>query len=291
MIPLTERSPCKVNFVLNPLGLRPDGYHELETLFYPVPLFDELTIEAGDPGLVLTCSRPELPIDGSNLVHKAATQFFQSTGLPPAIRIHLEKKLPLAAGLGGGSANAAVTLRLLNQFFGGPLPASTLDAIAARLGSDVNFFLQDGPAIGLGRGERIQPLPAFRLLEGKAMVLFHPGFGVSTPWAFKQLSDFPEARNGRPGRASEVANAFLAGDWPSAAAGLYNGLEQPVLQKFPILRIYQEFFLTSGARAALMSGSGSTTFALFDSPEQARSVLPVFKDRFGPSGWLEVAPL
>ena len=105
------------------------------------------------------------------------------------------------------------------------------------------------------------------------------------------MSDFPEARNGRPGRASEVADAFLAGDWPSAAAGLYNGLEQPVLQKFPILRLYQEFFLASGARAALMSGSGSTTFALFDSPEQARSVLPAFKDRFGPSGWLEVAPL
>ncbi len=288
---LSQRSPCKVNFVLNPLGLRPDGYHELETLFFPVPLFDELTVASGEPGLVLTCSHPGLPVDGSNLVHKAATQFFQATGLSPAIRIHLEKKLPLAAGLGGGSANAAVTLRLLNQFFDFPLEASALDPIAARLGSDVNFFLQDGPAIGLGRGERIQSLPPFRLLEGKAMVLFHPGFGVSTPWTFKQLSDFPEARNGRPGRASEVAKAFLEGDWPAASAGLYNGLEQPVLRKYPILRLYQDFFRETGAKATLMSGSGSTTFALFDSPEQAKAVLPAFKERFGTSGWFEVAPL
>lgn len=293
---LSQLSPCKVNLVLNLLGLRPDGFHELETLFYPVPLFDELSVEsiesdsAPSSEFILTCSSPELPVGPSNLVHRAAAAFFQITGIKSPVRIHLKKKLPLAAGLGGGSANAAVTLRLLNQFFGTPLDFQSLNQIAATLGSDVNFFLQDGPAIGRGRGEQIEPLPAFEILRGKAMVLYHPGFGVSTPWTFQQLADFPTARNGRPGRAMEVAQAFLARNWSSAIGGLYNGLEGPVLRKYPILRIYQEFFLRHGAVATLMSGSGSTTFAIFDHLDQAEAIRPSFTESFGTAGWFQVVP-
>ncbi len=293
---LTQLSPCKVNLVLNLLGLRPDGYHELETLFFPVPLFDELSVETTDsdsvesPTVHLTCSNPQLPVDSSNLVNRAATAFFQTSGIQASIRIHLEKNLPLAAGIGGGSANAAVTLRLLNRLFGAPLDFPALNQIAASLGSDVNFFLQDLPAIGRGRGEQIEPLPSFDILRGKAMVLFHPGFGVSTPWTFKQLGDFPDARNGRPGRAMEVAQSFLAGDWSAAAAGLYNGLEGPVFRKYPILRLYQDFFRQHGAAATLMSGSGSTTFAIFDHPLQAETILPAFIESFGIAGWFKVVP-
>ncbi|HAB17156.1 MAG TPA: 4-(cytidine 5'-diphospho)-2-C-methyl-D-erythritol kinase [Verrucomicrobiota bacterium] len=288
---LVRRSPCKVNFVLNVLGRRPDGFHELETLFFPVPLFDQLHFEPALAGLTLTCSRPELPVDATNLVHQAATKWFAAVRRPPGVRIHLEKRLPLAAGLGAGSANAAITLSALNELFGAPLSLEELHTLAASLGSDVNFFLQPNPALAFGRGERIEPLPKFETLTGRALLLFHPGFGVPTPWAFRELADFPRQRDGKPGRARDAARALLAGELAAATPLWYNALEGPVLRKYPILALYQEFLRAAGAIGTLMCGSGSTTFALFDCEGTAREVVPRFRTEFGEAGWLEVATL
>lgn len=284
-------SPCKVNFLLNILGKRPDGFHELETLFFPVPLHDEISAEASPDGIVLTCSNPTLPVDGTNLVHRAAAKFLETAGTGSGVRLHLEKRLPLAAGLGGGSANAAVTLLVLNELFGHPLAFVQLDAIAATLGSDVNFFLQPNPALAGGRGEQITPVAPFTALEGCAIFLFHPGFGVATPWAFRELARFPEALNGRAGRAAEVAEVFRRGDLPAAGAAIYNSLEAPVLEKYPILRLYQEFLRAHGAFGALMSGSGSTTFALFPDAASAEAAVLPFRAQFGDVGWLQVVTL
>lgn len=288
---LQRLSPCKVNFVLNILGKRPDGFHELETLFFPVPLHDELTAEVAPAGIVLTCTRPELPTDHTNLVYRAAEKFLSVAGLRDGVRIHLDKRLPLSAGIGAGSANAAVTLLLLNDLFERPLSPPQLDSIAATLGSDVNFFLQPNPALAFGRGERIEPLPEFRLLRGCALLLFHPGFGVATPWAFRELAGFPEHLNGRPGRARETADKFSQADLPAAIAALYNSLEAPVHRKFPILALYQEFLRQEGALGALMSGSGSTTFALFGSVADAHAAAKTFRSEFGEAGWLQTVPL
>jgi len=290
-MPITRSSPCKVNLVLNILGRRPDGFHDLETLFFPVPLHDELSFEPGGEGIRLTCSHPDLPVDGSNLVMRAALRWAEASGIREGVGIHLEKRLPLAAGLGAGSANAAVTLLGLNEVFGAPLSLDRLDEIAAGLGSDVNFFLQPHPALATGRGERIQPLGRFGVLSGTALFLFHPGFGVPTPWAFRELADFPECRDGRPGRAAAVADALGRGDLPAAVSGFYNGLEAPVLRKYPILALHQEFLRNHGAMATLMSGSGSTTFALFRDPSLAESVVPAFRAEFGSAGWLATVPL
>jgi 4-diphosphocytidyl-2-C-methyl-D-erythritol kinase len=290
-MPLVLPSACKVNFVLNLLGRRPDGFHELETLFFPVPLFDELRFEAAGRGVELTCSHPDLPVDGTNLVHRAATQWFAASGLDRGVRIHLEKRLPLAAGLGAGSANAATTLLGLNELFGHPLSRETLDTLAAGLGSDVNFFLQPHPALAFGRGERIEPLEPFPVLQGRALLLFHPGFGVPTPWAFRELADFPTHRNGTPGRAAAVARELAQGNLTQAAAGWYNALEAPVFRKYPVLALYQEFLRNHGALGTLMSGSGSTTFGLFPDVASARSVVPAFRATFGEPGWLEVVVL
>ncbi|HTH47528.1 MAG TPA: 4-(cytidine 5'-diphospho)-2-C-methyl-D-erythritol kinase [Candidatus Limnocylindria bacterium] len=284
-------SPCKVNLLLNILGKRPDGFHELETLFFPVPLHDEIIAEAVPDGLVLTCSNPALPCDGTNLVHRAAAKFLEAAAIGSGVRLHLEKRLPLAAGLGAGSANAAVTLLALNEVFGQPLTLARLDALAATLGSDVNFFLQPNPALAGGRGERITPLEPFPMLRGCAMFLFHPGFGVATPWAFRELARFPEALNGRAGRAAEVAEVFRQGDRLAAGAALYNSLEAPVLGKYPILRLYQEFLRAHGAFGTLMSGSGSTTFALFPDTASAEAAVKPFRAKFGETGWLQVVPL
>ena len=290
-MPITRSSPCKVNLVLNILGRRQDGFHDLETLFFPVPLYDDLSFDPGGDGIRLTCSNPDLPVDRSNLVMRAAMLWMDASGIREGVSIHLEKRLPLAAGLGAGSANAAVTLLGLNEVFGSPLAPSRLDELAAGLGSDVNFFLQPNPALATGRGERVQSLGRFEVLSGTALFLFHPGFGVHTPWAFQELADFPECRDGRPGRAAAVADALGRGDLTTAVSGFYNGLEAPVLRKYPILALHQEFLRTHGAMATLMSGSGSTTFALFPDPHSAESVIPAFRAEFGTAGWLATVPL
>ena len=285
MTKLEKDSPCKVNLLLNILGKRPDGFHELETLFHPVNLCDQLTFERGGSGITLTCSDVSLPVDSTNLVHRAATKFLEAAQIRDGVRLHLEKKIPLAAGLGGGSGNAATTLLGLNELFGRPLPAEKIDALAASLGSDVNFFLQNKPALATGRGEKIQALEPFAAMRGAAFLLIHPGFGVSTAWAYQNLARFPAALNGDAGRAQKLAARLKAGDLSAAAPEFYNSLEAPVLEKFPLLALFQEFLREHGATVALMSGSGSTTFAIVSGVKAAETLAEKFKTKFGPTCW------
>jgi 4-diphosphocytidyl-2-C-methyl-D-erythritol kinase len=225
------------------------------------------------------------------LVFRAAERFRERAGLTDGVTIHLEKRIPLAAGLGGGSGNAAQTLLGLNELFGQPLGAAALDELAAGLGSDVNFFLQPHPALAGGRGERIEPLAPFDCLRDCHLLLYHPGFGISTAWAYRELGQHPASLNGRPGRAREMADRLLAGDREGGLAALYNSLEAPALTKYPVLRLYQERFRALGALGTLMSGSGSTTFALFPDAATAAAAVPVFEAEFGSAGWLRIVPL
>lgn len=288
---LEKPSPCKVNLLLNILGKRPDGFHELETLMHPVEVLDLLSFSRIGRGVELTCSDPSLPTDSRNLVHRAATRFLERAQIHEGVRIHLEKRIPLAAGLGGGSGNAATTLLGLNELFGSPLEPDALAGIAAALGSDVPFFLQTRPALGLGRGEQIQPLDFFPALRGAAFLLIHPGFGIATAWAYQQLARFPEALNGQPGRAQILAGLLQSSTLQVAAPVFYNSLEAPALQKYPLLALFQEFLRAHGAAATLMSGSGSTTFAIATSPVAAEALAERFKSKFGQASWLAVVPI
>ncbi len=287
---LTLRSGCKVNLLLNILGKRPDGFHELETVLHPIGLHDELSFSAADRGVQFTCSDPTLPADGSNLVVKAANGFFARWSGPGA-RIHLHKRIPAAAGLGGGSGNAATTLLGLNKFFGRPLTDLALVEIAAGLGSDVPFFLQGKPALGLGRGEQVTVLDPFPCLSKVWIVLLRPNFGVSTPWAYQELARYPVALKGRPGRASELIETLRSGDLPRACSLLYNSLEAPVLARYPLLEVFQEFFRRHHALGSLMSGSGSTTFALFDGEAAAQRAVAAIPTEFGDTNWIAAVPL
>ena len=289
--PLEKDSPCKVNLLLNILGKRSDGFHELETVLQPVSLCDRLTFECRGGVVELSCSDAALPVDSHNLVHRAATSFLQAAKINGGVRIHLDKKIPLAAGLGGGSGNAATTLLALNELFGRPLSAAKLGELAAALGSDVPFFLQNQPALATGRGEKIQPLDFFSALRGKVFLLIHPGFGISTPWAYQNLARFPEALNGRPGRAQRLIAGLQAGDWHAAGAEFYNSLEAPALEKYPVLALFQEFLRANGALVALMSGSGSTTFAIAETKITAESLVEKFKSKFGQNCWTAVVAI
>ncbi len=255
---------------------------------YPVRLFDLLELTRADSGIELTCSDPTLPTDGRNLVYRAAEAFFQASGERGGARIHLDKRIPLAAGLGGGSGNAATTLLALNELFKSPLAPAQLHHIAASLGSDIPFFLQAKPALATGRGEIITPLEIFPALKGTAFLLIHPGFGIASSWAYQQLGKFPEALNGRAGRARELIASLSEPDFRSAAKQLYNSLEAPALRKFPILRLFQEFLREQGALATLMSGSGSTTFAITENVTMAEVLAESFQSKFGKTNWIEV---
>jgi 4-diphosphocytidyl-2-C-methyl-D-erythritol kinase len=285
---LEKASPCKVNLLLNILGRRPDGFHELETLMHPVKLFDQLRFTRIPQGVELTCSEPTLPTDSRNLVHRAASKFLETAKISEGVRLHLEKHIPLAAGLGGGSGNAATTLLGLNELFDSPLALGQLNGLAAELGSDVPFFLQERPALATGRGEKIESLNSFPALRGAAFLLIHPGFGIATAWAYQQLARFPQALNGKAGRAQKLAKLLLTSDLRTAAPEFYNSLEAPALEKYPLLTLFQEFLRSEGAAATLMSGSGSTTFAIAENHTTAEALAEKFKTKFGTTSWLRV---
>jgi 4-diphosphocytidyl-2-C-methyl-D-erythritol kinase len=288
---LEKKSPCKVNLLLNILGKRSDGFHELETVMQPVNFCDELSFERVGNGIELSCSEKSLPVDSKNLVFRAAENFLQTAKISGGVKIHLEKKIPLAAGLGGGSSNAATTLIATNELFGSSLPLKALANIAESLGSDIPFFLQNKPALATGRGEKIQSLENFPALNGKAFLLIHPGFGISTPWAYQNLARFPEALNGKTGRAKELVEKLRTKNLAGAAGTFYNSLEAPALDKFPILKLYQEFLRGNGALDALMSGSGSTTFAICEKISSAEALAEKFKSKFGENCWTAIVPI
>ena len=288
---LEKTSACKVNLLLNILGKRADGYHELESVMHPVRVYDELSFARAGRGIQLTCSGAGLPTDSQNLAYRAADLFLRAAKVKDGVRIHLEKKIPLAAGLGGGSSNAATTLLGLNELFGAPLTPEQLQQVGAFLGSDVPFFLQSKPALATGRGERVQPLEDFSALRGGAFVLIHPGFGIATAWAYQQLARFPDALNGRAGRAQKLVSLLRSGELETAGAEFYNSLEAPAFEKYPVLAMFEDFFRANGAVAALMSGSGSTTFAVAHNLNAAEELAERFKARFGQTNWLAVVPV
>jgi 4-diphosphocytidyl-2-C-methyl-D-erythritol kinase len=289
-VSLEKQSPCKVNLLLNILGRRTDGFHELETVLHPVALFDRLSFVRAGHGIQLTCSHANLPTDSQNLVYRAAAAFLKTSDIEEGVRLHLEKNIPLAAGLGGGSANAATTLLGLNELFGRPLTSEQLHTLSAALGSDVPFFLQNKPALATGRGEQIRPLESFPALRGAWFLLIHPGFGIPTPWAYQQLASFPAGLNGISGRAQQLITILQGADLKATGTALYNSLEFPALKKYPLLALFQEFLRENGAAAALMSGSGSSTFALVQTKPATEQLLEGFKSKFGPTNWLAMVP-
>jgi 4-diphosphocytidyl-2-C-methyl-D-erythritol kinase len=265
-------SPAKVNLYLRITGKRADGYHELETLMLPLAFGDTLTFERLPAGIELQCDDPRLPVDETNLVVRAAT----SLGVPGA-RITLQKRTPLAAGLGGGSSNAAATLMALGK---GESPAR-LNELAAKLGSDINFFLAGGAAICRGRGELVEPI-ACRL--SAAILLVNPGFGISTKWAYANWAQLTE----KPPAISLLARALAEDDLEGACRSLYNSLEAPSVGKFPVLELLKQTMRTGGAAGTLMSGSGATVLGLFADAKVAENVGREVREQFGPSLWVQV---
>ncbi len=261
---MKQFAPAKINLYLHILGRRPDGFHELETLMAPISLGDTLDLDLIPQGIEFTCSDPTLSDAKDNLATKAARLFLDEFKLPTGVRIHLEKAVPVGAGLGGGSSDAAAVLLALRQLTAAPCDNARLAELASRLGSDIPFFIYSQPALCKGRGEIIEPITLKENLQG---LLVHPGFGVSTPWAYKTY-----AQNPQQGLAGHAFTDFT----------LRNDLEPPAFGKYPWLPATKSWFKAQPeVLDALMSGSGSSVFALTHSPETVDDLRARFLAEFG----------
>lgn len=267
---LVARAHGKVNLDLRVLGTRPDGFHELRTVFQAIELHDTL-IAVERPGpFALKCRMPGVPLDHGNLVWRAAAGLWEALGRfgePRDAVVTIEKTIPMQAGLGGGSANAAAALLALARLWGG-VPITLLREVAAGIGADVAFFLSGGTALGLGRGEEIYPLVD---LPPHWILVVRPPFGVSTAEAYAW---YDEDRTAGLKDIRELQ--VLPVPWPTRAAQMINDLEPPVVRRHPEIIPIKAALREAGAVAAAMSGSGSAVFGLFRSRAAAfRCVRPM----------------
>ena len=273
---LTLRAPAKINLSLRILGKRPDGFHELTTRMCRVSIFDTLQVtQREDTEVSLTCSDPSVPTDETNLVMKALRAFEAATGQRHGWDIHLEKQIPHGAGLGGGSSDAAALLKAVNQLFGLPLSLEKIVSVAAQIGSDVPFFLYEQCCDATGRGEALTPVNFPWTLP---IVLIKPPFGIPTAWAYRSWADSKETRG--------VLYAPQQCPW----GDMVNDLERPAFEKYALLPTLKNWLLDQGeTKAALMSGSGSTLYAIAESVAAAGELAKKARALCGESTWVQIA--
>ena len=281
------RAPAKINLGLRVLGRRADGYHDIVSLMVPVGLFDVVRVESAPSRIELICRDSDLPTDQGNLVHRAAQLILRECGSDAGVRLELHKRIPVGAGLGGGSSDAAATLKGVNELLGSRLAHEDLHRLAVRLGADVPFFLLGAPALAEGIGDRLTPVAA---VPEVWTMLVYSGFQVSTRWAYEQLTTVAN-------RSSLNAPGAIAGEETTAYRQrlldrqcsiledllplLVNDFEPLVFSHYPQLAEIRQALLAAGARAAPMTGSGPTLVGLFASEAKARAAQDQVSGRLG----------
>ncbi len=280
---LTLKAPAKINLFLKILNRRSDGYHEIESLMQKITLFDLLHLSRQGDSVSLSCNGRPVPENRENLVYRAARAFFSATGITPGVQIILEKKIPVAAGLGGGSSDAAAVLYGLNRLLSADLGLESLMDIGLQLGADVPFFLQDcSGAVATGIGECIRKVKSIR---DYWILLVNPGFEVSTKWAYE---NFPLTSSANPyilARGREM-DRNLNTVPPGLFEELGNDLEVVTINRYPEIGDIKKELKKAGAVTALMSGSGPTVFGLFSGKKQAQRSFEQFAKEYGDNVFL-----
>lgn len=269
-ISMILRAYAKINLGLRIIERRVDGYHSIETIFHRINCADVLTLSSAPDRIELTCSDPSLPADSSNLCWRAVEALRQECHTTLGAVVHLDKHIPSGAGLGGGSSDAAAILRHLPRLWNMHVPHPRLCELGASIGSDVPYFLQDASAYAEGRGELLTP---FALSLPYWILLVYPGIHLSTPWAYKKFSALLSA-----GRVVVRGSLFSTNDGTMMplASVLYNDFEDVVFPVYPAVAEIKSALTSSGACFALMSGSGSSVFGLFEREEHARNAEKIF---------------
>lgn len=292
---MTAFSPAKLNLYLAVTGRRADGFHDLVSLAAPLDFGDDLEARggarAGGNQFSLECDDPSIPVDAGNLVLRAAAAFAAATGWREAVHFRLAKRIPAGAGLGGGSSNAVAALRVLNELAGRPLAPDALAGLAAGLGSDCALFFANAPVVLRGRGERVAPLPASAAarLRGRRVLLFKPGFSISTAWAYARM-----AATGTDYRAPAEAEARLAA-WLGGEAPveelLANNMEGVAFDKFAALPVLLAGLRRTFGLAPRMSGSGSACYALLRDDGVTAPISAFIRACWGPAAFVQEARL
>ncbi len=259
---LTINALAKINLGLEVGAKRRDGYHDITTIIVPLELSDLVRVSLGRPGIRVTTDSKEVPEAEANLAFQAADRFFQATGIKPSAGVKIRKRIPVGAGLGGGSSDAAAVLLGLNRLYYSPLSARDLRRIGLELGSDVPALLCRKPVVARGRGERLRPIRLPRLT-----VLLHlPGYPVSTKWAYSRLDAFQSSRSTAltsPRLLPKILGQKVRnGELASAGSLVFNSFEPVVFERHPDLARAKRLLLEHGAWAAALSGSGSTVYGL-----------------------------
>ena len=272
-------APAKVNLSLKILGRRNDGYHLLDTRMQKLALFDTLTLMRVERGIALQCPGGQLPEDEDNLVYKAAKLFLawvaEHRGVLSGVALTLNKNIPVAAGLGGGSSDAAATLLGLNELLGAACPEEELLRQGLSLGADVPFFIQQAQAVqAQGIGEEMVPVAS---LDDCWILLVNPGFSVSTRWVYQ---NFALTENDESVTLQNSRNAVGGENDTDLSLLLVNDLERVTLQKYPELKRIKDEMLALGAAGALMSGSGPTLFGIYKDQQKAWDALSLFQKQF-----------
>lgn len=284
---VTVFSPAKLNLLLAVTGRRADGFHELVSVVAKMHFGDEIRAEAssiqnsGSSRFTLECDAVSVPVDASNLVLRAAEAYAQATGWGGRVHFKLTKRIPVGAGLGGGSSNAVAALRALDRLAKTSLPADKLAEMAAALGSDCPLFLHEGPVVMRGRGERIEllPLTARARLSGRRVLVFKPSFGIATAWAYQRMvsrgTDYVPT-----GEAERRLAEWVSSDAPAEHL-LANNMEALAFEKYVGLPALLETLRQEFGIVPRMSGSGSACFALLGEKQAAEPIIARIRDCWG----------
>ncbi len=284
MSAVTVFSPAKINLFLAITGRRADGFHDLVSVVAPLTFGDDLRVELRDDDtLMLHCDDADVPCDDTNLVLRAARAFRDAGAWKGGADFFLTKRIPVGAGLGGGSSNAVATLRALNRLVKTPLAEETLATIAAQLGSDCRLFLENAPLTMRGRGELIERWldDARQRLSGRRLLVFKPSFGVATAWAYKRMIERSPGAYLPAGDAEAKLRAWREDTTAPADALLFNNMEPPVFEKYLALPVLLEQLRTEFGFAAGMSGSGSACFALLREETNAEPIVARIRGAWG----------
>lgn len=264
------KANAKINLALDVLGERPNGYHDVKMIMQSVDLFDELNIEkTGDSSIIITCENNELECNESNLIYKAAKRIMEYVGSEDGVRIELTKNIPIAAGMAGGSTDAAATLVGLNQLFNYGLSNEELRGIGVKLGADIPFCIEGGTYLSEGIGEILTPIePA----PDCYLVIAKPDISVSTKFVYDNLT--LDEHTPHPD-VDAMLDAIKAGNLMDVCGNLGNILELVTVDAYPVIADIKRILLEEGAMNSLMSGSGPTVFGIFDSKDKAEKALEV----------------
>lgn len=269
------QAPAKINLTLDVVGKREDGYHDVRMIMETVSLYDTIILHKTRGGIELKCNLYYVPTDERNIAFKAAKIFFEETGINCGISINIKKRIPVAAGLAGGSTDGAAVLKGINRMFGHPLNSTRLEELAARLGADVPYCLNGRLALAEGVGEKLTRLGE---MPRTLVLLAKPDVSLSTKWVYQNLR-WDEV-SGHPDTDGAL-EAIKNGDIRSLSQKMYNVLEEVSVTRYPVIRQIEKVMLEYGALSAMMSGSGPTVFGLFDDEEKAGNAMKELKKMCG----------